>query len=281
MTDRSGRSIRPPGRAVGHSRSVTDPRIQARRVSVARQLGRSRRRKLTAALVVIALGAGTLALVHSPILGARHVVVSGAPEVPASVVIRAAGLSNHPPLIDLDAAVIARRVERLPWVATAAVQIGWPSSVSIRLTERVPVATVRLPGGGYAVCDATGRILEDVAARPASLPVVSAARVGRPGSTLGGSAQALAAVAAAMPESMVPQAVELASSAEGTVLVLNGGLEAIIGSSDSLSQKFVSLATVLAHGGLSGVKVIDLRVAAAPVLIRQASGPIVAGNVGG
>jgi cell division protein FtsQ len=260
---------------------VTDPRIQARRVSVARQKGRSRRHKLIAAIVVIALGGGAFAVVHSSILGARHVSVSGAPEVPASVVIRAAGLSNHPPLIDLDAAVIARRVERLPWIATAAVEIGWPSSVSIRLTERVPVATVRLAVGGYAVCDATGRILEDVAARPASLPVVSVATAGPPGSTLSGSGPALAAAAAAMPESMVAQTVELAASTEGTVLVLSSGLQAVIGSSDSLSQKFVSLATVLAHGGLSGVKVIDLRVAAAPVLIRQASGPIVAGNVGG
>lgn len=273
-------SIHRSGGDVGHHRPVTDPRIHERRVTVARQIGRSRRRKLVAAAAVVLVGGSGFALVHTSIFGARHVIVKGAPRVSTAAVIRAAGLAAHPPLVDLDAAVIARRVERLAWVATAAVRIGWPSSVSIRLTERIPVATVRT-STGYAECDVTGRVLEDIATRPASLPLIAVSPVGRPGSRLGGRGPALTAVAAVMPESLVARSILLGESADGVVLVLQGGLEAILGSNDALGQKFISLATVLAHGGLSGVTVLDLRVAAAPVLLRQAKGPIVDANVGG
>ena len=62
---------------------------------------------------------------------------------------------------------------------------------------------------------------------------------------------------------------------------LKDHLTAIIGDATGLSQKFVSLATVLAHHHLTGISAVDLRVPAAPVLIPKKSRPIVAGNVTG
>jgi cell division protein FtsQ len=152
---------------------VTDPRIHERRVLVARQLGRRRRRRIVVAAVLVTLGLGGLALVHSSVFGAKNVEVSGDRHTPRAAVLRAAGLIGAPPLVDLDAAAIASRVDRLPWVASATVDISWPSTVSIRLKERVPVAAVQLAAGGFAICDPTGRVLEDVATRPPSLPLVA------------------------------------------------------------------------------------------------------------
>ncbi len=248
---------------------MTDPRIHERRVLVARQLGRRRRRRIVVAAVLVTLGLGGLALVHSSVFGAKNVEVSGDRHTPRAAVLRAAGLIGAPPLVDLDAAAIASRVDRLPWVASATVDISWPSTVSIRLKERVPVAAVQLAAGGFAICDPTGRVLEDVATRPPSLPLVATGGpVGPPGSSLAPAERELALVAADMPESMVRLSRVIVSSSEGAEVLLADGIKALVGSQASLTEKFVSLATVLHHGGLGGVAEIDLRVPSAPVLIR-------------
>jgi cell division protein FtsQ len=269
---------------------MTDPRIQARRVSVARQSGRRRRRRIVAGLIVAGLVAAGAAVVHSSVLGARHVRVSGAPNIPSSRLITAAGLRGDPPLVDLNAASIASRIDRLPWVLTADVRIAWPSTVAIQVTERIPVAVVVVPGaaGGFAVCDVTGRVLEVVSTRPVSLPIVvlagpaiGEAALSRPGSSLPESDRLELEVAGAMPESMVPETSAVTLTSLGAVIDLTDKRTAIVGSAASLSEKFVSLATVLAHGDLRGVGGIDLRVPAAPLLLPQSRRPIVPGKVGG
>lgn len=236
---------------------------------VARQLGQRRRHRLVVAAAVVTVVVSAFALVHSSVLGARDVQVSGNRHTSRAAVLRAAGLLGAPPLVDLDAAAISRRVDRLPWVASTTVDISFPSTVSIKVRERVPVAAVRLEAGGFAICDPTGRVLEDVATRPQSLPVVTTGGpVGPPGSSLPPADRELALVAADMPESMVSLSRTIVASSEGAEVLLANGIKALVGSEASLSQKFVSLVTVLHHGGLAGVAEIDLRVPSAPVLIR-------------
>jgi cell division protein FtsQ len=261
---------------------MTDPRIQARRVDVARLLGRSRRRRIVVVAVMVAIAGGVFGLLHSPVLGARHVTVKGAPVLARAEVIAVAGLKDSPPLIDLDAAVIAARVERLPWVAKAAVRISWPSSVSIRLTERTPVADVK-DGSRYAVCDPTGRVIETLGWRTHTLPLVTiSGRPGPAGSMLPVQDRQLALVAATMPEALVRKTLEVAlSPTAGIVVVLRDGITVDLGDAGSLIQKFVSLETVLARVPYSGPVEIDLRVAASPLLIRNPTGPMVPGNAGG
>ncbi|MGH9294956.1 MAG: hypothetical protein ACRD0B_06460, partial [Acidimicrobiales bacterium] len=73
---------------------------------------------------------------------------------------------------------------------------------------------------------------------------------------------------AGLPESMVAETSAIYADAGGTRLVLDDGIVAEVGVATQLRQKFVSLATVLAHGGLEGVRVVDLRDPEAPVLLR-------------
>lgn len=261
---------------------MTDPRIQARREDVARLKGRSRRRRIVTGAVAVALAAGVFGLLHSPVLGARDISVEGAPILPRSVVILAAGLENAPPLIDLDAAAVAARVERLPWVASARVKISWPSSVSIKLTERIPVAAVKDGRRHYAICDPTGRVIEYLRYRPRTLPLLSiSGRPGAPGSRLPAPDQPLSEVAAVIPESLVPKTLDITSSQDGVVVVLRDGVTAEMGSPVFLAEKFVSLATVLAKVPLDLPVEIDLRVAGSPLLIQAPPGPMVPGNAGG
>lgn len=260
---------------------MTDPRIHRRRVEVARAHGRRRRHLIVVAVVVVALVAGGLAALHSSLFGATHVEVTGSAHTSRTAVVRAAGLEGAPPLVDLSTAVIATRVERLPWVLRATVALSWPDTVRIHLTERTPVAVVA-DAGGFAVVDPTGRVLEQEGPRPPGLPLLATAGdPPRPGARLSGRGPALAAVAAAMPESMVSETAEIAVASPGIVVVLTDHVTAVLGSATALHDKFVALATVLAHGHLGETRTIDLTVPSAPVLIRAATSPIVARKVGG
>ena len=250
---------------------MTDPRIHERRVQVAREKGQFRRRVILASLLLAALVTGGLLIVHSSLLGARHVVVIGASHTSRAAVVRVAGLEKAPPLVDLSPTAIARRVESLPWVSGADVSISFPTTVRISVTERTPVADVHSASGGWALCDATGRVLAHYALRPPGFPyIVDPAGAPPPGRWLGGRLDALAAMAASMPESMVTTISSLAFGPGGVTARLADGRTALFGSLADPAQKFLSLATVLARADLNGIKVIDLRVPADPALLTRA-----------
>jgi cell division protein FtsQ len=259
---------------------MTDPRIQARRVEVQRQQGHRRLGLLLAVLSALALSAGALGVLHSRLFSARSVVISGAVHTTRTEVLTASGLNKEPPLLDVNAAAVSRRLERLAWVNTATVHIEWPSTVAISIAERVPVAASRLGTRGYAVFDATGRVLADEATMPAGIPLVAVddSRA-PPGTSLGAEARAELVAAAELPESLVSRVQEISTSrADGIVLELQGGLHAVVGDDAALGEKFVSLATVLSKVDLTGIGGIDLRVAAAPVLTPLVSASNVQGK---
>jgi len=259
---------------------MTDPRIRERRVRVQRQRGRRRLRFLVAALLLVALCAGAVAALHSPLFAARTVLVSGDQHTSKAQVIEVAGLEHDPPLIDLDTGKIEHRLEGLAWVAKASVHIGWPSTVTVELVERVPVATSRLAEGTWAIYDVTGRVLSDETARPSGLPIVQVGGVSvAPGAWLGAWARPMLETAAYLPVSLLPRIEEIANNPSvGVVLRLRSGITVIMGDDEALSQKFVSLATVLSRVDLADISKIDLRVAASPVLTPLSSASNVHGK---
>lgn len=247
---------------------MTDPRIQQRRVIVARALGRRRRRLIVAGLALLLLSSVGLVLVHTPLFGARDVEITGSAHASRAVVIGAAGLGGSPPLVDLSATAIRGRLERLPWVARAAVEISFPTTVHIRLYARTPVAAVSEGGGRYALVDPSGRVLSTGAVRPSGLPLIAASPVPAPGRSLSPRAAELAVVAASMPEKMVHEVEKVAWGSGGITLALTGSLVAVLGDDTELAAKFEALATVLARVDLSGVHEIALQVPSSPVLIH-------------
>jgi cell division protein FtsQ len=259
---------------------MTDPRIQARRVSVERQRGHRRLGFVLAVLAAAGLSAGAVAVLHSRLFSARSVVIAGAVHTTRAEIVSASGLYRTPPLLDLNPAAISERLERLPWVETASVRVDWPSTVAVAIAERVPVATSRLASGGYALFDASGRVLADEASRPAGIPlVVVADPSASPGSFLGAEARLELVAAAQLPESLLGRVQEITvSDTEGVVLHLQGGMSAVVGDDGALGEKFVSLATVLSKLDLTGIGGIDLRVAASPVLTPLVSASNVQGK---
>jgi cell division protein FtsQ len=260
-------------------RPVVDPRIWTRRVAVTRARGRRRLRIVIAVVVACLLAIGAFAALHSGLFGARHLTVRGADHTPASIVISAAGLARHPPLIDIDPTLSVERIEALPWIRTAQVAVHWPDSVTVVVTERTAVAAVEVPGGsGYAgssdpgvswaLVDGTGRVLTYQIDKPSGLlPMQVVVDPGRPGTYLPTADQAGVSVAATLPSVLVRRVQSIqVTPGTGVTLGISGGFSAIVGGAEDLTAKFEALASVLAGATLQNGDVINVTVPDEPAV---------------
>lgn len=258
--------------ALARAVAAVDPRMRARRAAVARSAGRRRLHRLVAAAVVLSLAAVSLAVLHSGVLEARHRLLRGATDTPASAVWRAAGISSATPLVDVSSGAAARRVEQLPWVGRASVQRHWPDTVVVTVTEREPVAVVG-QGASAVVVDRTGRVLAPAAgvAGAGALPRLTAPGVGPrpPGRWVGPQAAPALAVAADEPSVLAGRVTQVTVGAGDTVtLALTGGIQVAFGPATEVIQKFESLAAVLADptSAPTGPAVIDVTDPQSPVV---------------
>ena len=252
-----------------------DPRIRQRRIAVTRSQGRRRLRVLIGAL---AAGTGTVLAVvvlHLSWFRVSHIEVRGAARSGVAGVEAAARVGLHHPLLSVDTSAVARRVERLPWVADARVAKSWPSGLVVTVVERSPAAEVA-DGARWALVDGTGRVLAVDGARLQGLVTLAwNGQVPAPGGRLPARSRGPLAVAAALrslarPGPGVPApVVSVAAEAGGGVAVdLSDGAVVDLGTPADLTAKLTSLATLESEVDLSGVKTIDLRVPGQPVLTR-------------
>jgi cell division protein FtsQ len=133
--------------------------------------GRRRRDRWKVAffgLAAVGLVAGVAwALLGSSFLVVRTVRTTGS-QVPRATVLGAAAVTKGTPLIRIDTAAIARRVERITQVQSARVTLSWPDSVVIWTRRRTAVFSMRARSG-YDLVDSYGVVLRWSAARPARL----------------------------------------------------------------------------------------------------------------
>ena len=123
-------------------------------------------------LAVVAIIAGvTWALLGSKFLVVRSITVDGAPDIPRSQVITAAGVRAGTPLIRISTGTVTRRVERLTLVESARVTRSWPNAITITIVERTAALAVREPAG-WDLVDRFGVVLKQVQSRPHGLPRV-------------------------------------------------------------------------------------------------------------
>jgi cell division protein FtsQ len=246
---------------------VIHPRVWQRRVAVLREQAQRRLRWIVGGVAVLVALCLALLLLHTPLLALRHVTVRGAPHTGDQAVLQAAGLLDAPPLIDVDPKTAAARVERLPWVAHAEVLRHWPDSLTVIVTERVPLGSVARPGGGVALVDASGRVLAWESAAVSGLVLVAPVTPGPPGTVLAPGARPVLQVAAALSPPLSARVQKVSVDDRGVVrLDLGGGITAVLGSTTGLQAKLVSLATVLAGAHVSAPAVIDVTVPEEPTV---------------
>lgn len=161
-----------------------------------------------AVVAVLAIVAGSIwAVWWSPIFGVRQVQVEGSGSVDPATVIERAGIVMQTPLIRVDRADVEARVLADPRIATAAVELDWPDTVLIAVTERRAVGVIAT-GSTWSVVDRDGVAFQDVAERPAGLPEIRATGPG-----LG----AALSVAADLPVPLTTQTTSIAASTSDNV----------------------------------------------------------------
>lgn len=208
-----------------------------------------RRGRWRAAFFALALagiaGAAVWALFGSRLLAVRSVVVTGTHLVPRSEVLAVAGIRPGTPLIRLNTARIAARVDTIGPVRSAQVTRSWPDRVVIVVRERSPALALAVPGGGYDLVDPDGVVVRQSAARPAGLPLYLTAV---PAGALRGDPD-LAAATAVLGELPAALRREVASVAapgpDQVTLRLAGGITVLWGGADRAGDKAAELAVLM------------------------------------
>lgn len=237
-----------------------DPRIAARRDSVLGERRRRRRRRVLVLVAVVLLSVGGWFLTRTGLFDVDTLKVQGATHESDDDVIAASGLRLGDQLLDVDEGSVARKVEQLPWVDTAAVATGLDGVVTVTVTERAPAATVADPASGAQLVDATGRLLGPATGDTAGLPTLGGVTLSAPGETIAGADGAMAALAALEPGTR--------SRVTGVVVALDGTLQlelvpqgvVLLGPPTDLDSKAAALTVTLDasdQARLATVSVVD------------------------
>jgi cell division protein FtsQ len=224
------------------------------------------------ALAITGIVAGVAwALVGSRFLVVRSIQVTGTHLVPRAEVLAAARIPDGLPLIRVNTAAVAVRIERIPQIESAQVSRAWPTGVTISVRERTPVLAVA-SGRGYQLIDKFGVAVE-AASPPLRMPrfvlpagsqsagsqsAGSQSAGSQSGGPQSGGPQALAslrgspavyaaaAVLRELPATLASKVTAVAApSASDVTLTLSGGITIVWGGTDRPAAKAKELGVLM------------------------------------
>ena len=256
--------------ATGSIVDRVDPRLQARRASVAKKAGARRLRVLAAISAVATLAIAAIAAANSSWFDVDEIDVVGADRADARHIVNASGIRVGAPLVELDVSSSSEAVAQVPWVAGATIDRDLDGTVTIAVTERVALLAIPV-GPRFALVDRTGRQLELVEDRPgAFLPISGVEASGVPGQPLDEAGLAVVTLVEALTPSVHEATTGIAVVDDRLQLELAVGGRADLGDRRALDDKLVALETILARVDLGCIDVIDVRVPDAPTVRRLA-----------
>jgi cell division protein FtsQ len=235
------------------------------RVDEARR--RSLRRWAIGAGAVLSVAVLGMSLTATPLFHAKTIRVEGAHRLSDRQVRRAAGVDAQTNVFSLDEAAVVRRLERNPWIADADVTTSLPSTVQIRVSERIPVGLTRTEDGVFLVAG-DGSILGSSTAR--TLPEIRMPdpAVGQPATVVPAPLLVTAATAAAeFGPTLRPQIGSIVVQSDGSLtLELRNGVPVAYGGVSDLEAKAEALRAILDYAESKDKDLIsiDLRSPAAP-----------------
>ncbi len=215
---------------------------------------------LAGVLALATIGAGLDWLAHSSLFRVRHVVVVGLRHEGRGAVLAAAGLADQTPLLDVNTAAVAKRLAVFPWIGSVDVTKRWPNTVEIVVHERTPVAVAFDANHTLQYVDATGHDLGP-APLTANLPTLQYLHPEQRSWPFERAGFNAALVASRLPPAFAAQVSVITVNASGSVsLKMTTPVTFILGQPTDLTDKFVSVASVIAHTQLSPGDIVDVRV---------------------
>jgi cell division protein FtsQ len=198
------------------------------------------------------IGAAVWGLFGSRLLVVRSVTVTGTHLVLRSEVLAVAGVEPGTPLIRVNTARVAARIDTIRQVRSALVSRSWPDRVVIVVHERTAALALTAPvkgdgevGGGYDLVDSGGVVVQWGASRPADLPLYLTAA---PVTALRGDPDlaAAAAVLGELPAWLRHSVASVTAPDSGQVtLRLAGGITVLWGGTDRAGAKAAELTVLM------------------------------------
>ncbi len=211
-------------------------------------------------LVAATVVAGGVWLAHQPFLRVNHVRVQGLHHESVTAVLAVSGLASHPPMIDVNAAVINRRLTRFVWIRDVSVTRHWPDTVVVQVHERVAIAVAFDAAHQLQYVDSSGR---DLGPAPlhANLPTLRYSGTGGLVWPFRRAGLAAAYVASRLPPAFSRQVSVVSEGSAGSVtLQMTTPVRFVLGPATNLHAKFVAIASVIAHSRLSPGDIVDVSV---------------------
>lgn len=154
------------------TREATEERFAERAAHARGQRARRWLGVVLALALVVGLG---WAVGFSSLLDARKVAVTGADPADRAAIEELAAAEIGTPLLRVDGEKVARRItDEVPGAAHVSVDSGWPHTLNVKVTSRVPALAVHREGGGYRLLDLEGVVIRTVSTAPKDVPTVAA-----------------------------------------------------------------------------------------------------------
>ncbi len=240
----------PIGTKVRAAETAREARIARRRrrllerAEVRRFTRRSRHRRaawITAAGIVVVLGASILVAVYSPLMALQTIEVKGTNRVDDAALRRALSGQIGTPLARLDFDEVKRDIAQFPLVESYVTEEAPPHTLVVTVTERTPVVAVK-SGRTFDLVDPAGIVVQSAKDRPASMPLadIGSAKLGSP------VFRTMSEVVLALPSSVRSQTKAVkASTADDVTLTLKDGSKVVWGSPDASDAKARLLAALV------------------------------------
>jgi cell division protein FtsQ len=239
-----------------------EPRLRERRIAVKRAAGRRRLRWVLIGTGVLAVIIAVLAVLGSSLFAIDRVRVDGAVYTDEAALQAVIEDLEGTPVLRADTDAAERRLEAIPWVASARVTTQFPHQATIELRERTPVATYQGPDGRFRVIDIEARVLDVVDGQPVDFLVITSPDA--PNLDAGRFAPQGFVAAANLIQALTPELRALAESVSVTGngsdlrMMLTEGREVRFGPGRDLVTKLVRLQTRLDQVDAGGFRYIDV-----------------------
>ncbi|WP_459545275.1 cell division protein FtsQ/DivIB [Nocardia sp. X0981] len=180
----------------------------------------------------------------TPLLSVREVRIEGAGAIPEERIEELLRLPERGSILRIDTAAMAERVASLPKVRSVRVQRVLPSTVRVRIEQRIPVLYYDTPEGAHLL-DADG-IEYAIEATPIGVPQLLTAR---PGSADPLTRSAVAVVNVLPPELEAQVETVTADTVSDISLTLRDGRTVLWGSSEDGERKSAVVLPLLTRPG--------------------------------
>ena len=196
-------------------------------------------------LSLVTVAAVGYLLFFSSLLGVTSVAVTGLHRVSKDAVLRLAQVSEGAPLLRVDTAAAEERIASLPQVAEVTVGRSLPTTITIEVVERMPLAYAK-EAKGVRLVDRAGVAFHRAAKVPKSLPELRTAKFGpRDPAT-----KAAMAVLGGVPDKLREKIRVIRASTPGDVqFTLAGGKRVLWGDQRQSDRKAQVLAALLSRPG--------------------------------